>query len=349
MVAGHAARREADDPGRRCARTLVLAAAIAIVAAGCSVNALVTGKLADALASSGTTFAADEDPILVGDALPFSLKLMESVLADAPRHEGLLLATSSGFTQYTYGWVAQEADALQDDDYEAAEAARLRAKKLYMRARDYALRALELRAPGIGRRLRDDAAAAVAGLQKDDVPVMYWTATPWILAISLSKDDPETVADLPIVEALVDRALALDEGWNGGALHGFLVGYDMIRPGLSRDEAMARAKKHLDRAVELSAGQMAAPFVSFAESVSVPTENLAEFNALIDRALSIDVDGRPEWRLQNILAQRRALWLRSRVGDLFIEAAPEEPESDGDVENEEEETPPEPNPPGGER
>lgn len=309
--------------------------ALALLVSGCSIQSLATKKVADTLAGAGTTWSSDEDPELVGDALPFSLKLMESVLAETPNHEGLLLATAGGFTQYAYGWVAQEADELRDDDYAASQAAATRARRMYLRARGYAMRALEVRHPGIGKRLLEEHVTAVAELRAEDVPVMYWTATPWALAITLSKDDPETVADLPVVEALIDRAIQLDESWDGGALHSFLVSYEMNRPGIRREEAQARAKRHFERAVELSRNQLAGTFVAYAESISIPTENLVEFNTLIDRALAVDVDARPEWRLQNILAQRRALWLRSRVGDLFLEAAPEEPDEEKGVEEEE--------------
>jgi hypothetical protein len=70
---------------------------------GCSVKKIAVNKLGDALAgSSGTTFSSDNDPELIAAAAPFSLKLMESLLAESPQHRGLLLATSSGFTQYAY-------------------------------------------------------------------------------------------------------------------------------------------------------------------------------------------------------------------------------------------------------
>ena len=62
---------------------------------GCSVRQLAVNKAGDALASSGTTLASDEDPELIRDAVPFSLKLMESLLAESPRHRGLLYATAA--------------------------------------------------------------------------------------------------------------------------------------------------------------------------------------------------------------------------------------------------------------
>src|SRR5262245_66292050 len=106
----------------RKARTIGTWAAACLAAAtgcGCSVERIATDRLADALASSGTTYASDDDPELVEAALPFSLKLMESVLADAPEHRGLLAATSAAFTQYAYAFVQQDADAIALTDTDA--------------------------------------------------------------------------------------------------------------------------------------------------------------------------------------------------------------------------------------
>jgi len=54
---------------------------------GCSVNQLAIARIGDAIAQGGATFASDDDPALVKAAAPFSLKLMESLLAEAPRHQ----------------------------------------------------------------------------------------------------------------------------------------------------------------------------------------------------------------------------------------------------------------------
>src|SRR5262245_45876999 len=85
------------------------AALLVATASGCSVRNYALGQVGDALATSGTTFGSDDDPELIRAAAPFSLKLMESVLAGLPSHEGLLAAAASGFTQYAYAFVQQEA------------------------------------------------------------------------------------------------------------------------------------------------------------------------------------------------------------------------------------------------
>ena len=214
----------------------------------------------------------------------------------------------------------EDADELEDRDLEKATALRIRAAKLYLRARDYGIRGLEVTHTGFGAALRKDAKTAVRVATKKDVPLLYWTAASWGAAISLSKDDPDLVADQGIVEALIDRALVLDEAFDHGAIHSFLIAYEGSRNGAAGDFAV-RARKHFDRAMELSAGHQAGPLVSLAENVSLQKQNRTEFEALLKRALAIDVNAEPEYRLANLIMQRRARWLLQRTDDLFLEDA----------------------------
>jgi predicted anti-sigma-YlaC factor YlaD len=277
-----------------------------------------SAQLADALAGSGGTVRSDDDPELIRDAAPFNLKLTETLLAENPRHEGLLLSACSGFTQYAYAFVQQDADEAEPRDLEAARRLQERARKLYVRARGYGLRGLEVKHPGFEAALRADPKTATSKAVKADVPFLYWTAAAWASAISLSKDDPEAVADLPAAEALIDRALALDEAFDAGAIHVFLVTYEMSRPGAPKG-AEARSRGHYERAVQLSGGLMASPHVALAEAVSVKNQDKAEFRSLLEKALAVDVDARPDWRLMNLIGQRRARWLLARSGELFVE------------------------------
>ena len=291
--------------------------ALAVLAA-CSVEKFATGKLADALSQTGSAYATDDDPELVRQAVPFGLKLVESVLEKEPHHPGLLLAAASGFTQYAFAFVEEDADEIESTSVARATETRLRAKKLYLRARGYALRGLELDHPGIGARLRTERGRALADLQKSDVPFLYWTAASWAGAIHLAKDDPEIVADLPIVEALMDRALELDEAFGDGALHTLLVSYESSRPG-GASGAEERARSHFRRAVDLSGGELAGPMVALAEAVAAPRQDRKEYEELLHRALAIDVDLKPEWRLQNLVLQRRARWLLDHAEERFVE------------------------------
>ena len=294
----------------------LLALLIVLGGTGCSIKRLAVNKLGDALAGSGTTFAADDDPELVKAAAPFSLKLMESLLNESPTHKGLLFAASSGFTQYSYAFVQQEAAELEDKDVSGSVEMRRRSQRLYLRARDYALRGLESAHPGFSNALRTDALVAVRLLKKKDVPQTYWAAASWAAAAVVIKDTPELIADLPLVAALMDRALELDEAFDHGAIHTFLISYEMSRPGGTGDRAQ-RARAHFARAVELSGGQNAGPYVSLAEAIAVEQQDRKQFESLLKQALAVNPNARPEWRLANMVMQRRARWLVSQEDNLI--------------------------------
>jgi predicted anti-sigma-YlaC factor YlaD len=288
------------------------------VVTGCStIKHTAVDTLGDALAAGGTTFSADDDPQLIAAAVPFSLKLMESLLAERPQHPGLLLATASGFTQYAFAFVQQDADEVTEKDFAAGTVLKNRARRLYLRARDYGLRGLEVSHPGFTQKLRAEPRQAVRTAVKGDVALLYWTAASWGAAIALSKDNADLIADQGILEALIDRAAELDADFDHGAIHAFLITYEMARAGGAGDPA-ERARQHFDRAMTLSQQQQAGPLVSLAESVAVPKQNRAEFAALLQRAVALDADARPEFRLVNLVMQRRARWLLGRIDELFL-------------------------------
>ncbi|MGV8075523.1 MAG: TRAP transporter TatT component family protein [Syntrophobacteraceae bacterium] len=285
---------------------------------GCSLQRMAVDRLGDALARGSSVYASDEDPDLVGDAMPFGLKTIESLLMQSPHHKGLLLAATSGFTQYSYAFVQSEADFAEDVDFTRAVALRKRAGRLYRRALGYGIRSLEEIQPGFLKLLRSDRVAILSRFNKADVPQLYWTATAWGAAISLDKTDTELGADLPLVEALMRRALELDETYGMGTLHDFYIAYEGGRP-VAAGGSAERARESLVRALELSGGRRAAPLVSFAETVDVGLQDRAEFERLLNQALAIDVNALPKQRLANVMAQRRARWLLNRMDRLFIE------------------------------
>lgn len=303
----------------RRARRLFALVALALALGACSARQLAVDRIGDAIAQSGGVFATDDDPELIRAAAPFSLKLIESLLAESPRHKGLLLAAARGFTQYAYAFVQQEAEEFEERDLARALILEGRARRFYRRARDYGVRGL---APTTGsdlvEQLRADPRQAVRAFSTADVPLLYWTGASWGALIALSKTDPEALSDVPVVEALLDRSLELDEAFERGAIHTLLIGYEPVRKGRTGDP-MARAREHFARAQQLSGGADAAPLVALAESVCVPQQRRAEFEALLREALRIDPDLVPESRLANVLAQRRARWLLSRIDNLFIE------------------------------
>src|SRR5215472_726129 len=165
-------RKQVYQKQRNVAAVFLFTLAALSTTMGCSVKKFAINKLGDSLANSGTTFAADNDPEFVGQAVPFSLKLIEGLLAESPKHKGLLFAAASGFTQYSYAYVQEPSEEIESQDLAQSTFLRIRARHLYLRARDYGLRGLETRHRGFGKALREEPKAAVRATTARDVPLL---------------------------------------------------------------------------------------------------------------------------------------------------------------------------------
>lgn len=283
----------------------------------CSLKTMAVNTVANTLSETGTTFTADDDLKLVGDAIPFALKLYETLLESTPRHQGLLLSTCSGFTQYAYGYIETEAESLPSIRRADIRDAHDRALRLYLRARGYCFRAMNVRfGENTSEALLLKPDTVVDKAKVADVPLLYWTAASWGAAISLGLDRPDLAIDLPAVRMLAERALALDEKWSKGALHELFITLDSLPEELGGNRA--RAREHFARAVELQEGLSPGPYVALATGVAVPSQDRAEFERLLKTALAIDPEKNPSSRLVTLLIQQRARLLLDRIDERFV-------------------------------
>ncbi len=296
----------------------LLVAFLSFCVSGCSLSDLIFGGM---LSSAGNGIAAvylsEDDPDLVRESLPTNMKLIELLIQQSPNNPTLLTSACQAFTVYTYAFVLRDAEVAMDEDFSSARHLTLRAKRLLRRARDYGLASLEASHPGFKEAYGSDPRSALERTGVADLAALYWTAAAWGLYVSASKDNPAAIIELPNVGHLLDRALELDEDYDNGSLHDLMFTYTLSRPD-GGSGAPAVAKKHFDRAMELSGGSRASLYVSYAESVSVNNQNRKEFLEMLEKAEAVDVNLIPNQRLANILAQERAVWLKSRVDELFF-------------------------------
>lgn len=242
---------------------------------------------------------------------------MESLQSERPDHKGLLAALAAGFTQYAVAFVRQDAEEAVDPS--ARKAGMERARRLLLRAKGYGVRGLSVDRERFEAKLSADPAGAALLVGAEDVPLLYWTAAAWSVAIASSPDEPALLADLPRCEALMRRALALSDRFDDGAIHEYFIAFEGGRPEAMGGSAQV-ARRHFERAMEISGGRKVSPLVTLAETVSVRAQDRVEFMALLDRALAFDARAdAPGNRLSNLVAQRRARWLKGRVDELFLD------------------------------
>jgi predicted anti-sigma-YlaC factor YlaD len=301
------------------ARVMAVAAVGGALSACGTINTLAVKGVASTLSEGGDTVTSHNDPDLIAEAMPFALVLHESLLSSVPRHEPLLTTTCGLYTQYAFGFVAVDAERLQRDDYEQSKALNERAFKLAERGKQYCWRGLEVKFQGIGEALRKEPARALARTRKEHVELLYWSAASLGAAISTGGlDHPELLIEWPVVRALAERALALDETWSAGAIPELLITVESQGEALGGSEE--RARRYFARAVEIQQGLSPGPYVALATGIVKGKQDRAEFVKLMDQALAIDPDKDPGRRLVTLITQRRAKALLERVDDLFLEA-----------------------------
>lgn len=291
----------------------------------CSINKMAINAVSDALTSqgSGNVFTGDNDPELIGDALPFAIKMYEALLAQNPDHEGLMLMTGSLFVMYANAFVQGPADMLPQGEYVKREEERLRAKNLYLRGSVILEDGLEKKYPGITAARDDQFEKKLSDLKKEDVPVIYWYVAANLSAYAINPMDLALGLRLPQLKMLIDRAYELDPDFNSGALDDFYVlFYSSVPESMGGNKALA--EEHFVKAVEKSKGLSAGPYVSIAGSICVSSQDYPRFKDSLNKALVIDVDADPDNRLVNIISQRKARYLLSMAPRLFIDLGEDE-------------------------
>ncbi len=290
---------------------LLLVIGVSLGLQGCaSPRQLLLNGAADALAAQSQS--DEEDLQLARDAAPFYLKLSESLLRQTPGHIGLAESVAGGFAQYAYTFVAFEADRIEGSDSRAAKRMRERAARLYERAHRHAMAALEQAQPGLRAALaKEPGSVRVPAAQ---VGLAYWAAASWAAAISLSKDRPDAVADLPLAVTLAQAAYAADPGHGRGALASLLGTLEASRPGGTRVQALV----YFDQALASAGRARTAVYVAMAEALAQPAGDRAAFERWLE--LALQPNGAADSGATDLgtrVMTERARWLLASIDDLF--------------------------------
>ncbi|MDR2716679.1 MAG: TRAP transporter TatT component family protein [Treponema sp.] len=296
-----------------CVLLLPLAAVLCL---NCSVNTLVANALTGE--GSSSVFTGDTDPKLVGDALPFAIKMYEALLDSTPNHQGLMRVTGSLFVMYANVFVQGPAEMLPVQEWEAREESLKRAKQLYLRGNAILYNALNEKYRGFS-----DAAAREDTLQaflkkykKEDVGLLYWAVASGLAAFSLDIFDFDLAARISEWKIMIERAYELDPHYGGAALDEFLILFYGSLPELLGGDK-ERAKRHFQLALEKTGGNSAGAYISYAQSICVPARDYETFKDSLEKALAIDPDADVSTRLVTIISQRKARWMLDNAWNYF--------------------------------
>jgi hypothetical protein len=202
-----------------------------------------------------------------------------------------------------------EADRVESESIQKASVLRARAAKMMTRAKTVGLKSLAHHYPDLKDHLQGKSVKQAIKIKKQDAGLVYWSMTAWAGAISLSKDSPDVVADLPEVLRMAELAWQAHPQFDQGALASMMGTLELAKPG-GKPEA---AEKYFNLAIEWRGNQVA-PLISKAENWAVATQDKEAFKLLLNQAIEL---ARSQNDLTNTVMRRRAQWLLDNTDNLF--------------------------------
>jgi len=284
----------------RFRKSILLVLVCALPALGC--QSIIRSSTQNLTGGIAAAVLDQDDPALVRDGAPAYLIAIDGMIQGDPENAALLLSGAQLYSAYASAFVTD------------AE----RAGRLTLRARDYGQRALCIRRPTLCAAADgsfDGFLTELTLTDTKDLPALYGFGSAWGGWIKANASDWNAIADLPKVEALMERILILDEDYERGAPHVYLGVLYTLRPA-SMGGKPELGRVHFERAVELSEGRDLSAKVLLASQYA----RLVFDRELHDRVLLevLEADARqPGLTLSNTLAQQQAQELLAGADDYF--------------------------------
>lgn len=255
--------------------------------------------------AAGNTLSAtildQDDPALVQSGAPAYLLLVDGLVAQHPDNVSLLDAAAQLFALYGSRFAKGD-----------------QAVQLTAKARRYGQRAICLSYEpachwqGIDY---DRLVAELANVKRKQLDALYSYAVGWLSNLQATSTDWSTVAELPWVQAVLERGLALDETYQHGAIHGYLGILNSLRPPALGGHPDV-AKMHFERALQLSDGKDLSIKVEYARRYARLVFDQELHDRLLTEVLNSPVEA-PGFTLFNVLAKQEARQLLATSKDYF--------------------------------
>jgi hypothetical protein len=264
---------------------------------------LLANRATNRLAENVSAAVLDQDDIMiVRDGGPAYLIAIDGVIQGDPDNQTLLLTGARLYSAYASAFVADPT----------------RAQRLTLRAKHYGERALCVRRPSLcdpGRLSFDDFERNLAQTEAEDIDALYGLGSAWASWIQANSGDWNAIADIPKVQALMERVVWLRPDHESGSAHLYLGVLYTLRPE-SMGGKPKLGRQHFESAIEISGGRNLTAKVLFARQYA----RLVFDRTLHDRLLNDVVSSDPKatgFTLSNVLAQQEAQALLADADEYF--------------------------------
>ena len=282
--------------------TLLPALLISLWMPGCiSTSQMVADGASSLMREVASAVNRQADIVLVRQGVPAYLMLIDGLIQKYPENPDLLLAGAQAYGSY--------ASLLEEKE---------RAGALYARSKLYALRTLDLKPEfkGFQSATLDEFQGNLTRTEKNDVPLLFGTGAAWGAWIANADDSVEAMAELPWVEALMERVLQLDPGYYYGGAHLFKAILLSARPEQFGGN-LKKAQEHFQEARRIGQGKFLMTDVYYAQYYARQRLDRNLFEQTLKKVLETPPDQESDLTLLNTLARQKAEKLLEQTDEFF--------------------------------
>ena len=288
---------------------------------GCNMHKMTADMTAGPVRTGSIVMDREADLEFAAQAIPASLKTVESFLVSSPDNPDLLYVLARGYSAYAFGMIERELEKVQiTGTEEQVESLTQRAVMHYLRGREYGFRLLAMPAlekaaragdlPAVDRELRN--------VTKEQAPALFWTTYGWGGAANLGQEDPELVAALPVLERMIGRVIELDADFEHGLPLLFLAVYYSSKPAMAGGDP-GKAKELFERAMKAHGqANLLVPYL-YARFYAPAVQDRALFEEMMNKVLAGNVLANPDLRLVNEIARDLARFWLANADELILE------------------------------
>lgn len=287
-----------------------------IFSQSCGMKKMATNVIGKIATDGMVALEGEEDVSFARQTAPSLIKTLEVLSYGNPEDTTSLVLLSQSYGQYAFGFL--EEDMLADSSNTGSlEKTKTQADLFYRRGRDFGIKALSrdksmraaMNAPF------PEFKKAVGRQNKKKISALFWTAFNWANTLNLNLDDPQAIADLPRIEALIDRVIELDPDFYYGSAHALKGVIAAMRPKMLGGDPELSARE-FDKAFK-DAPDYLMTRVLRAQYLARQMQDASAFRTLLTDVLEADAAALPAQRLANELAKRRARLLLAAEKKLF--------------------------------
>ena len=298
--------------------TLFILAAVS----GCSAKHIAVDQIATMVDTGMAAFESDDDMQMLKSAFPANIKLLEAMLVNQPDNYKMNVLLSRLYGSYAFAFPETEMEiavytAADDDSGDYPTALRAEADRYYRKGAQYALRALELKYPGIRQRLKnkDLGTESIAGIKLKEAPALFWYGFNLGAHVNLNKNSVRALSTAHLAVKAMNRVIELDPAYYHGSAHlFFVVWYGSRSPMMGGSQA--KAKSHYFKAKKSSGGRLLLADLYYARFCLYQEGNREAFQKTLTRVIK-QKDKTRDLKMLNAVAAARARAYLDAVDEFF--------------------------------